>query len=329
MAIDAQTEQAETAVVVAALYRFVKLEGHAALREPVLAIMRDAGVRGTLLLAPEGINGTVAGPREGIDRLLNWLRDDPRLSALTHKESYADKMPFLRTKVRLKREIVTLGIEGIDPTHTVGTYVKPDQWNALIRDPNVTVIDTRNDYEVKLGSFENAINPGTASFRAFPEFVKEHLDPDRHKKVAMFCTGGIRCEKSTAYLKQLGFEEVYHLEGGILKYLEEIDEPDSAWHGECFVFDDRVSVGHGLTPGDYKLCYACRQPISPADRESKRFIKGVSCPHCYDKVDAERRARFMDRQRQVELAQQRGEMHVGEDAQQTTAKHRKAKRPKR
>ena len=326
METDAQNEQDEGRVVVAALYRFVKLDEHAALREPLLAIMRDAAVRGTLLLAPEGINGTVAGPRAGVDRLLAWLRADARLAALTHKESPADKMPFLRTKVRLKREIVTLGVQGIDPTHTVGTYVKPDQWNELIRDPQVTVIDTRNDYEVKLGRFENALNPNTESFRQFPAFVKDNLDPARHKKVAMFCTGGIRCEKSTAYLKQLGFEQVYHLEGGILKYLEEIDEPDSAWHGECFVFDDRVSVGHGLTPGSFTLCYACRLPISPADRESERFIKGVSCPHCYDKVDAAARQRFIDRQHQVDLARQRGEIHVGEDAQQTAAKHRRAKR---
>ena len=318
---NAQPPTAPPGVVVAALYRFVKLERPAALRRPLLAVMRDAGVKGTLLLAEEGINGTIAGPREGIDRVLAWLRADPRLAGLTHKESSAERMPFLRTKVRLKREIVTLGVDGIDPTHTVGTYIKPRDWNALIRDPDVTVIDTRNDYEVELGSFENAINPHTDSFRAFPDFVKQHLDPTRHKKVAMFCTGGIRCEKSTAYLKQLGFGEVYHLEGGILKYLEEVPPESSTWNGECFVFDERVSVGHGLAVGDYTLCYACRRPVSPEDRQSEKYIKGVSCPACHDTLTDEQRERFMQRQKQVELAKQRGQVHIGEDAGAAMGEH--------
>jgi len=310
-----------TPVVVAALYRFVRLDQYAALRRPLLAVMRDCGVKGTLLLAGEGINGTVAGPREGIDRVLAWLRADPRLASLSHKESFAAQMPFLRTKVRLKREIVTMGVPDIDPTHTVGTYIKPSQWNDLIHDPDVTVIDTRNEYEVELGSFDNAINPHTESFRSFPEFVKQNLDPQKHKKVAMFCTGGIRCEKSTAYLKQLGFEEVYHLEGGILKYLEEVPAERSAWHGECFVFDERVSVGHDLKVGDYTLCYACRRPVSPAARQSEKFIKGISCPHCHDMLTDEQRERFAQRQIQVELAKQRGEVHIGEDAGSATGEY--------
>ena len=301
-------------IVVAALYRFVRLDGHAVLREPLLEQLAAHGVRGTILLAGEGINGTIAGQREGIDAVLDWLRRDPRLSALTHKESACDTMPFSRTKVRLKKEIVTMGIDGLDPEHAAGTYVKPADWNDLINDPDVTLIDTRNDYEVELGTFEGAVDPQTSAFREFPGYAQTHLDPAKHKRVAMFCTGGIRCEKSTAYLKQLGFEEVYHLEGGILKYLEEVPPEESKWKGECFVFDERVSVGHGLEPGPYKLCYACRMPISEADMQSEHFIKGVSCPRCFDAVDAERRARFEQRQLQVELAAQRGHAHIGDDA---------------
>ncbi len=301
-------------IVVAALYRFVRLDGHEALRGPLLEQMRAHGVRGTILLAGEGINGTMAGPRKGVDAVLNWLRQDPRLSALTHKESTCDTMPFRRTKVRLKNEIVTMGIDGLDPEHAAGTYVKPEDWNDLVDDPDVTVIDTRNGYEVELGTFEGAVDPQTSSFREFPAYAQTHLDPARHKKVAMFCTGGIRCEKSTAFLKQLGFEQVYHLEGGILKYLEQVPPEQSRWHGECFVFDERVSVGHGLEPGPYQLCYACRMPVSEAGTQSEHYIKGVSCPRCFDKVDRDRRARFEQRQMQVELAAQRGEAHIGDDA---------------
>lgn len=301
-------------IVVAALYRFVRLPDHESLRQPLLEQMKQHAVRGTLLLASEGINGTIAGSRQGIDALLDFLRSVPALASLTHKESFCDQMPFRRTKVKLKQEIVTMGVDNIDPQQVVGTYVKPSQWNDLIADPDVTLIDTRNDYEVELGTFEGAIDPRTESFRAFPEYARKHLEPGKTRKVAMFCTGGIRCEKATAYVKQLGFEEVYHLEGGILKYLEEIPEEQSKWRGECFVFDERVSVGHGLKPGPYALCYACRLPISDADMQSEHFVKGVSCPRCYDKVDADRRARFEQRQMQVELAARRGEVHIGEDA---------------
>jgi len=301
-------------IVVAALYRFVRLTGADALRQPLLDQMRAHGVRGTLLIASEGINGTIAGTRQGVDAVLAWLKSDDRLSALTHKESFADEMPFRRTKVKLKREIVTMGVQDIDPVHAAGTYVKPKDWNALIADPDVTVIDTRNAYEYELGTFQGAVDPQTDNFRQFPDYAREQLDPAKHKKVAMFCTGGIRCEKATAYLKQIGFEEVYHLEGGVLKYLEEVPAEESTWRGECFVFDERVSVGHGLEPGPYALCYACRMPISESDMQSEHYIKGVSCPRCFDKVDAERRARFEQRQKQVELAAQRGEVHIGDDA---------------
>jgi UPF0176 protein len=301
-------------IVVAALYRFVRLSDFAALREPLLEQMQTHGVRGTLLLASEGVNGTIAGPRGGIDAVLSYLKAQPGLAELTHKESFCEEMPFLRTKVKLKKEIVTMGVDNLDPEHATGTYVKPEDWNDLIAQPDVTLIDTRNDYEVELGTFEGAIDPQTASFREFPEYADQALAPGKTKKVAMFCTGGIRCEKATAYVKQLGFEEVYHLQGGILKYLEEVPEDQSMWKGECFVFDERVSVGHGLTPGPYALCYACRMPISDADMQSEQYRKGISCPRCYDKLDSERLKRFEQRQKQVELAEARGEVHIGDDA---------------
>ena len=301
-------------IVVAALYRFVRLPDHAALRRPLLNQLQRHGVRGTVLLTAEGINGTIAGPREGIDAVLGYLRSKPALSELTHKESFCEAMPFRRTKVRLKKEIVTMGVDDLDPEHAAGTYVKPEDWNALIADPGVTLIDTRNDYEVGLGTFEGAIDPRTASFREFPEYAEQTLDPGKTKKVAMFCTGGIRCEKATAYVKQLGFDEVYHLQGGILQYLEDVPEEESKWQGECFVFDERVSVGHGLVPGPYALCYACRMPISESDMQSPHYQKGVSCPRCVDQIEPDRRERFEQRQKQVELAASRGEVHIGDDA---------------
>lgn len=242
--------------VVCALYEFVTLDDYAAIKPSLLKFMLDHEVRGTLLLAQEGINGTVAGSRQSIDALLDYLRTDSRLKDLSYKESYTDTPPFLRSRVKLKREIVTMGVEGIDPKQSVGTYIKPKDWNKLISDPEVLLVDTRNDYEVQVGTFKNAVNPHTESFREFPEYVKQHLDPQKHKKVAMFCTGGIRCEKSTAYLKEQGFEEVYHLEGGILKYLEDVPEQESLWEGECFVFDERVTVNHSLEKGEYDQCHA-------------------------------------------------------------------------
>ncbi len=308
--------------VIAALYRFVRLEDYQSLREPLLKLMLDKEVRGTLLLAAEGINGTVAGSAEAIDDLLDYLRSDERLRDLDCKLSYDDEMPFYRSRVKLKKEIVTMGVDDLDPDLR-GTYVDPQDWNELIADPEVTLIDTRNGYESAIGSFEGAIYPETDSFREFPEYAKQNLDPARHRKVAMFCTGGIRCEKSTAYLRQQGFEEVYHLRGGILKYLEEVPQAESKWRGECFVFDNRVSVNHALEKGSYDQCHACRMPITEEDKQSDRYQPGVSCPACFEShSDADRR-RFREREKQVRLARERGELHIGADAA-TQAKRRKS-----
>jgi len=304
-------------IVVCALYHFVRLKDFESLREPLLTTMKQHKVRGTLLLAEEGINGTIAGSREGVDAVLHWLRQDKRLAKLDSKESLTDEMPFYRSKVKLKKEIVTMGVQGIDPKRVVGTYIEPKDWNDLMNDPDVTLIDTRNDYEFNIGSFEHAINPKTETFREFPDYVKNNLDPDKHKKVAMFCTGGIRCEKSTAYLKEQGFEEVYHLKGGILKYLEEVPKEDTKWQGECFVFDNRVAVNHDLEKGQYDQCYACRYPITEEDKQSKHYQQGVSCPHCYDKTTEEQRQQFSMREKQMQLAKQRGDAHLGLEAQQT------------
>ncbi|WP_045414347.1 oxygen-dependent tRNA uridine(34) hydroxylase TrhO [Vibrio owensii] len=308
--------------VVCALYKFVELKNYQELREPLLTLMEAHGVHGTLLLASEGINGTVAAKREGIDTLLAWLNAEPRLTGIVYKESYSDTQPFNRTKVKLKKEIVTLGVEGIDPRHVVGTYVKPQDWNDLIADPEVFVVDTRNDYEIEIGTFKGAVNPNTDTFREFPDYVKQNMDPEKHKKVAMFCTGGIRCEKSTAYMKEQGFDEVYHLEGGILKYLEEVPEEESLWEGDCYVFDGRVAVNHQLEKADYHLCNACRLPITEEDKQSEQFEQGVSCPKCFGKHSEEQVARFREREKQVSLAAVRGEQHVGGES----AKQREQRR---
>ena len=300
-------------VVISALYHFVTLDDYQSLRQPLYDFMVAQKIKGTLLLAQEGINGTVAGSREAIDKLHARLRQDERLRELRTKESFEDSMPFYRTRVKLKKEIVTMGVTGIDPNQVVGTYVKPEDWNALIDDPEVVVVDTSNDYEVAIGSFKNAINPHTETFRQFPGFVKNNMNPNTQKKVAMFCTGGIRCEKSTAYLKEQGFEEVYHLQGGILKYLETVDEKESLWQGECFVFDNRVSVNHRLEKGNYDQCHACRLPITEEDKGSEKYVQGVSCPACYDKKSEQQKKRFAERERQMQLAKQRGETHIGAD----------------
>jgi UPF0176 protein len=297
--------------VVAALYKFVSLPDYHELREPLLDACLKAGTRGTLLLAAEGINGTIAGTREGIDAVLAYLRADPRLAELEHKESFDDHMPFYRMKVKLKKEIVTMGVPGVDPNQRVGTYVKPRDWNALVNDPEVLLIDTRNDYEYSIGTFRGAVDPRTTTFREFPAYVREHLDPARHRRVAMFCTGGIRCEKASAFMLNEGFEEVYHLEGGILKYLEEVPEAESTWEGECFVFDNRVAVNHRLEKGQYDQCYGCRHPITEEDKRSERYQKGVCCPRCFDSLSEDQKQRFAERQKQVELAARRGEAHVG------------------
>ncbi len=298
-------------VLIAALYKFVPLEDYTELRAPLLAKCEEYGIRGTLLLAAEGINGTLAGPEEGMRNFLAYLRSDERLASLIHKESWADELPFLRLKVRLKKEIVTIGLPEVDPNAIVGTYVKPKDWNALISDPDVVLVDTRNDYEVKIGTFQGAIDPLTESFTEFPEWTKEAPELQGKKKVAMFCTGGIRCEKASSYMLSEGVEEVFHLEGGILKYLEEVPKEESLWEGECFVFDGRVSVDHDLKPGSFDMCFGCRWPISAEDKASDKYMEGVCCPNCHDDLTDEQRARFQERHLQIQLAADRGEAHIG------------------
>jgi len=312
-------------IVVCALYRFVQLDNYRNLRSPLLAVMEQHRVSGTLLLAREGINGTVAGTHASIDALLDWLQRDSRLAGIEYKESLTARMPFKRSRVKLKKEIVTMGVPDIDPNHVAGTYVSPSEWNALISDPDVLLVDTRNDYEVRVGTFRNAVNPRTSTFREFPDFAGSALDPKRHSKIAMFCTGGIRCEKSTAYLKQQGFSEVYHLKGGILKYLEEIPEHESLWQGECFVFDERVTVNHRLEKGSYAQCHACRMPVSASDMASADYRPGVSCPHCAGTLSPEQQARFAEREKQAQLARARGEHHMGSAARTTMLENHAAK----
>lgn len=302
-----------TTFLVGALYKFVTLPDFEALQAPLLDICKQGGVKGTLLLASEGINGTIAGPAAGVRAVRDHILADPRFEGLSYKESHADEMPFYRMKVRLKKEIVTMGVPGTDPNKIVGTYVKPGDWNELISDPDVVLIDTRNDYEVEIGTFDGAINPKTETFREFPAWVEQASSLQNKPKVAMYCTGGIRCEKSTAYLKELGYDDVYHLEGGILKYLETVPEEESLWKGECFVFDSRVSVGHGLKLGHYDQCYACRRPIDDADMASPDYVKGVSCPKCIDNMSEDQRKGFAERQKQIELSKARGEKHIAAD----------------
>ena len=298
-----------------AMYHFVKLPHFQNLQKPLLNFCISRSIKGTLLLADEGINGTLAGPEKFILELLYYLKNDPifegNFKNLAHKESWSDKSPFYRMKVKLKKEIVTLGVPGVSPTKIVGKYVKPKDWNSIISDPEVILIDTRNDYEFEIGTFKNALNPKTRTFREFPDFVNSHLDPKKNKKIAMFCTGGIRCEKASSYMMSMGFNDVYHLEGGILKYLEEVKAEESLWQGECFVFDQRVAIKHGLEAGDYDQCYACRYPLSPEDVRSNKYTPGISCPHCYDKHTPKKLKALTERQKQVILAKKRGIEHLG------------------
>jgi UPF0176 protein len=303
----------------AALYKFVELPDHAALQAPLLAVCEAHGIKGTLLLAAEGINGTIAGQPEDVHAVLAYLRSDARLAELEHKESWASAMPFYRMKVRLKKEIVTLGVPDVHPALMAGQYVKPDDWNELIAQPDVVLVDTRNDYEVSIGTFEGAMSPATASFSELPGWVEREMqsggklaEVDGIKpKVAMFCTGGIRCEKSTAFLKSKGFDEVYHLQGGILKYLETVPAAQSRWQGQCFVFDERVSVGHGLMEGDLQLCRSCRDPITTEAKTSPLYERGVSCPGCHSRTSDEQKAGYRQRQKQVDLAGARKQSHIG------------------
>ena len=298
-----------------AMYHFVSLPHFETLREPLLQFCVSKNIKGTLLLADEGINGTLAGSEKSILEFLHFLKNDSlfegNFKKLGHKESWSDKHPFYRMKVKLKKEIVTLGVPGVSPSKIVGKYVKPQDWNAIISDPEVILIDTRNDYEYSIGTFKNAINPKTTTFREFPKYVKTHFDPKKHKKVAMFCTGGIRCEKASSFMMNEGFDEVYHLEGGILKYLEEVNPDESLWQGECFVFDQRVAIKHGLEVGDYDQCYACRYPLSKEDIKSKKYLPGISCPKCHGTHTEEKIKALTERQKQIILAKQKGISHIG------------------
>lgn len=298
--------------LIAALYKFVSFDALEPLQAELKAAASVHRIKGTLLIAHEGINGTIAGTPDDLRAMLDVIRALPGCADIEHKESWADEMPFLRMRVRLKKEIVTLGRPEADPSKIVGSYVEPAAWNDLIQGEDVVVIDTRNDYEVDIGTFKGAVDPQTASFGEFPDWWARHHNAFAGKKVAMFCTGGIRCEKSTAFLKSQGVEDVFHLKGGILKYLEEVPQDQSLWDGQCFVFDQRVSVGHGLEPGDYALCYACRRPILPEDRNRPEFEAGVSCHLCVDEISDAQRHSFRERQKQVELARARGGQHIGQ-----------------
>ncbi len=304
---------------VCALYQFVRLDDFEEFRTPLRELMVKLEVKGTILLALEGLNGTISGSKASIDGIIQFLKDDGRFDNLEIKFSHSETAPFKRLKVKLKKEIVTLGVEHVDPLSSVGTYVSPQDWNDLISDPDVVLIDTRNNYEYEIGSFKGAINPNTETFREFPSYTKDNLEQYRGKKVAMFCTGGIRCEKSTAYLKSQGFDTVYHLQGGILKYLEEMNEEQSLWEGECFVFDDRVAVKHNLEQGQYDQCHACRYPITDEDKQHPYYEKGVSCPRCYGSRSEEQVSRYRERERQIQLAKARGEEHIGDHASQIIA----------
>jgi UPF0176 protein len=298
-------------ILAATFYKFVELPDFATLKPALLDFCDRHEVKGTILLANEGINGTIAGAPANVHAVLEHLRRDPRLADLTHKESYAKEPPFYRMKVRLKKEIVTMGVPEVSPARTVGKYVPPEEWNALLDDPDVVVIDTRNDYEVQLGTFRGAINPHTRSFSELPKWLREQEQLRRKPKIAMFCTGGIRCEKSTAFLRAEGFDEVYHLQGGILKYLEVVPEERSYWQGECFVFDERVAVGHGLKLGTHELCRSCREPLAPEEKSSPHYVAGVSCSKCYHVKSEEKKQGLLERQRQVELAKRRNQDHIG------------------
>lgn len=306
----------DTPFIVCALYQFTALTPLDELKTALDQLMNKHRIYGTLLLASEGINGTVASDRDGIDALMQWLADDGRFDRLESKESVSHVQPFKRQKVKLKNEIVTMGVEAVDPKTLNGTYVEPKDWNALISDPAVLVIDTRNRYETELGYFEGAVDPHTDTFREFPHYAEAQLQKHKHKKIAMYCTGGIRCEKSTALLKQQGFDEVYHLKGGILQYLEDVPEEESLWRGECFVFDDRVSVNHQLEPGAFDQCHACRFPITQGDKRDPRFEQGVSCPRCFGHTSEAQLQRFRERQKQMALAAARGEQHLAYGAEQ-------------
>jgi len=300
-----------------AFYQFVSLKNIEQLQVFILKFCQKNSIKGTILLASEGINGTISGDEKKIQKFIEFIKEDSffknNFKNLEHKESWASKNPFYRMKVRLKKEIVALGVDGVSPTDKVGKYINPEDWNKLIEDPDTIVIDTRNNYEVDIGSFKNAINPQTESFREFPAFVEKNLKDNKQKRVAMFCTGGIRCEKATSLMLEEGFEDVYHLKGGILKYLETIPKDKSLWQGECFVFDQRVAVTHGLDESQYDQCYACRHPLSPEELESDQYTKGISCPYCFNKLSDKKKKGVIERQKQIMLSKSKGENHIGDN----------------
>ncbi len=310
--------------IVCAFYHFTLLNDLPILQAKLRSIMDENTLKGTILIAPEGINGTVSGAAESMAQLIAWLHQDPRFATLKIKESLYHKAPFYRAQVRVKKEIITMGVGDLNPKINAGTYIEPEKWDDFIDSEDVIIVDTRNDYEIAIGSFKGAMNPKTQSFRAFPDFVKQNLGAMKQKKIAMFCTGGIRCEKSTAYLKSQGFENVYHLQGGILKYLETVNaekKQNSAWQGECFVFDQRVAVTHNLQKGTYDQCYACRMPITANDKLSEFYVLGVSCHHCYHQSTKTRKQGWSERQKQITLARARGHEHMGTDPKQFSRKN--------
>lgn len=317
--------QQSAAYVVSAFYHFTRVKDPSELRRSLLPLLARYQMLGTILVAQEGINGTIAGTRTHTDAFFAAVRKDIRFSELSTKESFCEEPPFLRTKVKIKAEIVTMGQPDLDPQTQAGTYVRPEDWNALLQDPEVVVIDTRNDYEVDIGSFQHAVNPNTTSFREFPDYVAEHLKEAKGKKIAMFCTGGIRCEKSTTYLKSQGFDQVFHLEGGILNYLETVPEEASLWQGACFVFDERVAVDHQLKPAGFHQCHACRRPLNETDVLRASYHPGLSCHHCEHQLTDDQRARFAEREKQIQLAKARGEAHLGDAARVDQAKRKSAK----
>ena len=300
-------------ILVATLYKFFKVDDLVALQDQLYAICNKNNVMGTILIANEGVNGTISAKPREIEKTLISIQKDDRFSEIEIKYSSANKQPFHKMRVRLKKEIVTIGLPEINPNKTVGTYVKPEEWNDIISDPDVILIDTRNKFEIKIGSFKNALDPRTTSFRDFPEWVKKFKQDktNTNKKIAMYCTGGIRCEKASSLMKEEGFNEVYHLQGGILKYLEQVEKEKSLWEGECFVFDDRVCLTENLEVGSYKMCFACRMPITEDELNDDRYEEGISCLYCYDKTTKEKKERFESRQKQIELSKLRGEKHIG------------------
>jgi UPF0176 protein len=298
-------------MIVLTFYKFVTLEKVSKIKAPLLRLCKSNDIKGTILLGREGVNGTISGPERGIKAIQAYFEAHPKLANMDYKTSEHPEHPFYRMKIKIKKEIVTIGRQEVDPQDVVGTYVDGQEWNALLEDPEVVVIDTRNTYEYDVGTFKNAANPYTTNFCEFPDYVKSNLDPKKNKKVAMFCTGGIRCEKASSYMLQQGFEEVYHLKGGILKYLQDVPEEESLWQGECFVFDNRVTVNHRLEKGSYELCHACRHPVSAADMQSPQYVQNISCPHCFDSQSERNRERAAERAKQIALAKKRGEQHIG------------------